>query len=262
MDLISAIILGILQGITEWLPISSSGQGMTTMIRFFDLSAENAFSLAIYLHLGTLLAVILRFRDDVKEIVHSIPKFREDKLVQFLLVSTTFTAIAGIPVYILMKDMFSSMHGGLVMLIIGILLIMTGLVLYASKGIASGKKLKDLTPVDMAIAGISQGFAILPGISRSGIIISALLLMRIRQEDALRLSFLMSIPAVIGANVLEVFSGSFAVFDPSILLVGIFLSFIVGYLTIDLLIRVAHIMRFDLFCIIFGLLTLALSIMV
>jgi len=259
MDLISAIIVGILQGITEWLPISSSGQGMTAMIRLFGLSAENAFSLVLYLHIGTLLAVILRFRDDVKEAVYSILKLKEDKLVRFLLVSTTFNAIAGIPVYMLMKGMFQSMYGGLAMLAIGILLIVTGVVLYTSKRVTGGKKLKDITFIDMAIAGVSQGFAILPGISRSGLTISTLLFMRINQEDAIRLSFLMSIPAVIGANVLEVFTGSFTVFDPSILIVGISFSFIVGYLTIDLLVRFAHKVRFDFFCIIFGLLTLTLS---
>ena len=259
MDLVSGAILGILQGVTEWLPISSSGQGMGAMMTFFGLSAKNAFSLVIYLHLGTLLAVILRFRDDIKEIVRSLPRFREDKLVQFILVSTLFNAMIGIPIYLLMKDLFSSMYGGLAMAIIGALLIATGLVLYASKGRKSGKGLKDVTIIDMAIAGISQGLAILPGISRSGITISALLFTGVRQEDALRLSFLMSIPAVIGANVLEFSGGSIMAFNPLLIIVGILFSFIAGYLSIDLLMRIAHRMRFDLFCVIFGAITIALA---
>ncbi len=258
MDLISAIILGILQGITEWLPISSSGQGMGAMITFFGLGVGDAFSLVIYLHLGTLLAVILRFWGDVKRILYSLPEFREDKLVQFILVSTLFTTIIGIPIYMLMKDMFLSLYGGLVMAIIGIFLMSTGLILYVSKGRAGRKELKNITITDMAIAGISQGIAILPGISRSGITISALLFTRVRQEDALRLSFLMSIPAVIGANVLEFMGGGMRAFNPLFLLVGILFSFIVGYLSIDLLMRIAHRIRFDLFCIIFGAITVAL----
>lgn len=259
MDTVSAVLLGILQGVTEWLPISSSGQGMSAMMGFFGLSARDAFSLVIYLHLGTLLAVILRFRDDVREIVYSLPRFREDKLVQFILVSTLFNAIVGIPIYLLMKDLFLSLYGGLIMAITGILLISTGLILYASKGRKSGKKLKDITIIDMAIAGASQGLAILPGISRSGITISTLLFTRVRQEDALRLSFLMSIPAVIGANVLEFSGGNIMAFNPIVLTVGILFSFIAGYLSIDLLMRIAHRMRFDLFCVIFGAITIALA---
>ena len=108
----------------------------------------------------------------------------------------------------------------------------------------------------MLIAGAAQGFTIFPGISRSGITVAALLFRKFEQEDALKISFLMSIPAVIGANILDM--GGVESFDPLVLLAGIVSAFVTGYLTIDILMRFARSVRFDVFCIVFGIIALIL----
>ena len=276
IDIISAIILGALQGVTEWLPISSSGQGMTVMINLFGLDPEAAFSFSIYLHIGTLFAVILRFRHEVKEIISSFTGFRvnrftgfrknifnpEYRLALFLVISTIATGIVGIPVYTLLKQNFEAWHGDLATALIGVLLILTGFILYISERgkknpkSTGNKKIGNSTLLDMLIIGAAQGFTIFPGISRSGITIAALLFRKFEQEDALKISFLMSIPAVIGANILDI--ANINNFDPLVIFAGIAAAFVTGYLTIDVLMRFARSVRFDVFCVVFGILALLL----
>jgi undecaprenyl-diphosphatase len=254
MDFISSILAGIIQGITEWLPISSSGHNMIALMGLSGLEPERAFSLGLYLHLGTLLAVLVKMRMDVRKIVMRLPRFREDRLVQFLLVSTILSALVGFPVYLFLKETIRAgqLDFGFATALIGFFLILTGTMLYLSQGIMGNKVVSELNFLDMAIAGIAQGFTPLPGISRSGTTIAVLLLRNIRQEDALRLSFLMSIPAITGAVLVEFLQGSLQSFDPMVILLGIVTAFIFGYLTIDLLLRFARRARFDIFCLAFG----------
>ncbi len=256
MDIISSIFLGILQGITEWLPISSSGQGMFAMIEFLNIDPRNAISFAIYLHLGTLLAVTLKFRKDINEVLRSLPRFREDKLTMFLIVSTVFSALIGIPVYQIMYGWFEQNRGRgeVVTAAVGLFLILTGLVIYFSRDRKKTKELGDINFLDMAIVGLAQGFTVLPGISRSGVTIAALLFREIEQENALRLSFLMSIPAVLGLISFSILSGEIGNIQIQNIVAGIVVAFLFGYLTIDILMRFARRVRFDLFCIAFGLL--------
>lgn len=255
MDFLLLLLVGFVQGVTEWLPISSSGQSMLAFINLFKLSPEAAFSLALFLHLGTLLAVLVKMRSDVKGIVLRLPDFREDRLVQFILVSTFFTGVVGVPVYFLLKEGFSGWQGDLVTALIGSFLILTGLLLYSSKGVMGRKVVSGLTFLDMILVGVAQGFSILPGISRSGVTVAVLLFRDIRQEDALRLSFLMSVPAVIGAVFIELLEGAPS-FDSSVFL-GITAAFISGYMTIDVFLRFASKARFDVFCIVFGLIAVS-----
>ncbi|RLI89004.1 MAG: undecaprenyl-diphosphate phosphatase [Candidatus Altiarchaeales archaeon] len=252
MDFVSSILVGIIQGITEWLPISSTGQSMIALINLIGLEPKKAFSFAICLHLGTLFAVLVKMRMEVKEIILKLPQFRDDKLVQFIVTSTIFTAIMGLPVYWFLKENFKAWQGDLVTAVIGFFLILTGLALYLSKEMMGKRVVPELNLLDMAIVGISQGFAILPGISRSGVTIAVLLFRNFRQDDALRLSFLMSIPAIIGAISLDVLQEGLQSFDSIAIFPGILASFVFGYMTIDVLLRFARRARFDLFCIAFG----------
>jgi len=253
MDFVFSILAGIIQGVTEWLPISSSGQSMIALIDLIGLEPEKAFSFAIYLHLGTLLAVLVKMRMEVKEIILKLPQFKEDKLVQFIVISTILTALIGVPVYWFLKENFKAWQGDVVTALIGFFLILTGLVLYLSREMMGKKVVSELNFLDMAIAGIAQGFTILPGISRSGVTIAVLLFRNFRQDDALRLSFLMSIPAIIGAVSLEILQEGVQDFDFTAIILGVSAAFVFGYLTIDILLRFARRARFDLFCIAFGL---------
>ena len=256
MDFFQSLLVGIIQGVTEWLPISSSGQNMITLMSLLGLDdPKTAFSIAIYLHLGTLLAVLVKMRIEVKEIILKLPQFKEDKLVQFLVISAIFSTIIGAPVYWFLKETLETgqVDFGFVTALIGFFLILTGLLLYLSRGRMGKRVVSELNFLDMAIAGISQGFTILPGISRSGTTIAILLFRNFRQDDALRLSFLMSIPAITGVVFIDILQEGLQNFDFVAILPGILTAFVFGYLTIDVLLRFARRSRFDIFCIAFGL---------
>ena len=100
MELIDFLLMGALQGITEWLPISSSGQSMLALINLINITPQSALQLAIYLHIGTLLAVIVKFRGEIKNLFKS----SEKNLLMFLVVSTIVSALIGLPLYLLMKQ--------------------------------------------------------------------------------------------------------------------------------------------------------------
>jgi undecaprenyl-diphosphatase len=258
MDSFAYVLVGLVQGITEWLPVSSKSQDMLVM-GFMGLTPEMAYSVAIFLHFGTLLAVLIRMRSDVAAVVMRLPAFRQDKLVQFLIVSTALTAIVGAPIYFLLRKSLGEWGGGFVLAMIGAFLLLTGLFIYASKKVMGTRKMSDITFIDMVVLGFAQAVTPLPGVSRSGVTVSALLLRGIKQEDALRLSFLMSIPAVVGALCLELLLQGFVLPEPEII-AGVFAALLAGYLTIDLLLKVATKLRFDVFCIVFGLLALLVPI--
>jgi undecaprenyl-diphosphatase len=251
------IIAGLVQGITEWLPISSTAQDMLVM-GAMGVTPEEAFSLAMFLHIGTLLAVVVKMRSEVRSFVVGLPNFRSDRLVQFLIVSTAVTAVVGVPVYLLLKEGLRSWDGSFVLVLLGLFLTLTGLFLYFSKKKAGIRQMSDVKFLDMVALGVVQGFTPLPGISRSGFTVAALLFRSIRQEDALRLSFLMSIPAVLGALFLEV-AGGVALPRPEIV-AGIVAALVGGYLTIDAMLKIAQKLRFDLFCIAFGLVALSVPL--
>ncbi|RLI94377.1 MAG: hypothetical protein DRO90_02145 [Candidatus Altiarchaeales archaeon] len=262
MRVIDYVLLGIIQGITEWLPISSSGQSMIVMLRFFNLKPEAALSIAFLMHTGTLFAVILRFRKDIYNILKFVIKFKEDNLTLFLFVSTLSSGVVGIFVYMLLRGVFLIKYGDFITLLIGFCLLLTGILLYSSKTKFGKRGILDMKIYEMVIAGIAQGFSVLPGISRSGTTIATLLFIGMNQEDALRLSFLMSIPAVIGVISVSLITENLSTlnFNPVFLLIGITAAFISGYITIDFLLRISKRIRFDIFCMIFGLLTIVLGL--
>ncbi len=255
MDSVIALLLGVLQGIIEWLPISSTGQLIVVMMNLANIEWSTAFALAFYLHLGTMLAVVVKFNSHIKNMILTLPKFKENELSTFLIISTIFTAATGLPLYLLLKDYFGRQHGDVITGFIGLFLILTGIIIYLSKkkvGKAGSKKIKGSNKWDMIIAGAAQGVAVLPGFSRSGMTIASLIARGFNQEDALLISFLMSIPAVIGIVILEVCFVGIEAIGLSSIIIGILAAFLVGYLTIETLMRFAKKVRFDVFCIVFG----------
>lgn len=259
MELIEAVILGIVQGVTEWLPVSSEGVNSLIMVKFFGRGLVDAVSIAVWLHAGTLLAATVYFRSEIGKILENVPPYLKNvradsyysKITSFLIISTFVTGIVGLPVLLLglTKIDFS---GELATAFIGVLLIITGVIQKYVKKPVSGKEVK---LVDSIIVGCAQAFSILPGLSRSGLTVSALLLRKYRAEDALKLSFLMSIPAVlfveIGLGLLKKI-----VFDAYTLL-AVALSFAFGLLTIGWLMRISKELNFGNFCIFLGLLSIA-----
>jgi len=248
MDAIGGVLLGMLQGITEWIPISSEGQTMLVMMKWLGITPAEALSYSILLHIGTMSAVLVKFRDEFLNVLKNI----DSRMTRILVVSTICTGITGMPLYFLFKESFTG--GRDATLLIGGLLILTGLLL-RFKGSGS-RSIEDMKTVDMILLGLAQGFAILPGVSRSGTTLTVLLMRNIRQDMALVISFMISVPAVLGALVL---GHSITAVPPGSLFLAILASFVTGYLCMDLLIRFAEKVNFSKFCIAMGLVTLLLA---
>ncbi|MFX1314696.1 MAG: undecaprenyl-diphosphate phosphatase [Promethearchaeota archaeon] len=273
--MIEYIIIAILQGLFEWLPISSSGQVMIFSTTLFNISPEQAFSLAIWLHLGTTLAVIFKFRLDFFKIFKSfVPNLYEVdeidiKKRNWLIYATIGTAITAIPLYFLLKILiivrFSAFQGDLITLVISGLLIVTGLILLKAKKLFGENVISDIPKErilkDSFISGLIQGTSILPGISRSGITVSTLIYEKYNQENALKLSFLMSVPVVIASIGVDIIFGEGSVFG-TLNLITIFIitliSFIVGFFSIEILLKIAKKVEFGYFCILYGIVTYAI----
>jgi len=245
MEALQGAVLGILQGITEWLPISSEGQTMLAMIGWLGISPADALSFSIFLHLGTMMAVLIRFRHEFLGIIRE----RDSKLTRTVVVSTLFTGVTGVPLYLLFRESFTG--GRQATVLIGLLLIATGLLL-RFRGSAT-RRTKDMALGDMVILGLAQGFSILPGVSRTGTTLTVLLMRGISGEDALVISLIISVPAVLGAIVLDGSIGALPQRTAAAMFVS---SFIVGYLSMNLMIRFAKDVSFSRFCMALGLLTL------
>ena len=249
MDALQGIVLGIMQGVFEWLPISSEGQNMLVMIHWLGISPNEALSYSIFLHLGTMSAVLIRFRHKFLKMIREI----DSKLTRIVIVSTLCTGITGIPLYLLFRESFAG--GRETTLLIGALLIATGLSL-RFKGSGS-KNAEDMSLKDMITLGLAQGFSILPGVSRSGTTLTILLMSGLKQDEALAVSFIISVPAVLGAIVLDHNVAALPWVAAAAMLMA---SLVVGYLTMDLLIRFAKRISFSGFCLVLGMITLLLAL--
>ena len=270
LDLLEYIILAILQGLVEWLPISSSGQVVIFSINILGISPENAFTLSIWLHLGTTLAVLVKMRKEyfniVKTIIFKKDRYEEKdvKLRNWLIYATFGTAVTALPLYFILRffllDAFSASSGDILTLIISGLLIITGLVLFFLKRSFGNKSIEGQSfkqiRKDSSISGLIQGIAILPGISRSGFTVSSILFEKYNQDQSLNLSFLMSAPVVIASIGVDVLFGEGSVFgtlDIITILVTTGISFVIGYLTMGGLLKVARKINFSYFCIFYGI---------
>ncbi len=251
MTLIDAIILGALQGITEFLPISSSGHLVLGQALLGIEIPGNAFE--VVTHLGTLLSVFCVFWKDIFSLITSINQKESQKYILYILMGTLPAVIFGLSAKTTIANIFDS-----VQLVSGAL-IFTGLVLFFSKRLKSGSK-----PISLKsgiIIGLAQAVAIIPGISRSGMTITTAMALGTSGKGAAKFSFLLAIPAISGAGLLTALDTSFSgISISSISLFAAFLSaFIVGYVSLKWLLGMLESGRFHLFgyyCIFVGLMTM------
>ncbi len=249
MSYFQAIILGIIQGITEWLPISSQAMVFLFGRLFFNLDHIEALKVSIWLHSGTLLAVIVYFRQDIFRIFKSIFKKNssaEKTLLIFLVLATVASGIIAVPLLLLV--FLLKIPEALFTIIIGIFLIV---VAFSQKKTCELKEVKFSLPVnekpltkqDGLIVGLIQGLAVLPGFSRSGLTITVLLAKKYSLKNAFYLSFLMSVPIIFLAQVaLPFFKEEFII--TSSLLVGALTAGLVGFFTIKTLLQFAQRVNF------------------
>ena len=273
MSLLSSIILGLIQGVAEFLPISSSGHlaiaehllGMTGLEipEFFD----------VLLHLGTLIAVFAAYWDDIRDMVVEffcgvrdlahrttptpVPPAR--RLILLIIVGT-LPLLVVLPIKDLVEGLADNMY------FVGGALIVTGFLLFASDRVKKGRKTeKNATLVDVLLVGAAQAVATCPGISRSGTTITAGCFVGFDRKFAVRFSFLLSIPAILGANVLSIKDALATVVwsEVPVYLVGVAVSAAVGYACIRLLKMIADKGKFGFFayyCWIVGAITLVLTV--
>lgn len=276
MDVLQAIIIGIVQGLTEFLPISSSGH-LVLVPEIMGVTSSLAFD--TLLHVGTLVAVVTYFWSDIVHMIRSfissltdIPggNFRngidEDpykRLAWMVIIGTIPAGLAGV----LFKDFFESLFSSITA--VGFFLIVTGLLLWGSERISA--RIREKLPVeklgvrDSLIIGGAQALAIAPGISRSGATISAGLFLGFERELAARYSFLLSIPAILGAAIIQVkdISAGMDLLGAS-MIAGFVASAISGYIAIKFLLKLIKerdLYVFAYYCFALGLLILGVSIL-
>jgi len=264
LTILQQVILGIIQGITEWIPISSSAALVLIMTNFFDITnVEILITTALFFHLGTFFAALVYFRKEVSHLVKKLfnykkAEIRDKKVLNFIIITTVISGILGL---VLIKLLLGFSHievtGKTISFAIGLLLLITG-VLQLKPKIQNFKTAKDLKQSDSWVLGIAQGFSVLPGVSRSGITVSALLLRKFNDTTALKLSFLMSLPIVLAGNIILNLNN--LVFT-STAIYGLLASFVFGILTIHLLMKMSKRINFGWFLIFFAVLMI-LSILI
>jgi undecaprenyl-diphosphatase len=240
--IINAIVLGIMQGIFEWLPISSQGN-ILGILSFFGLNPTDALRLAIFLHIGTLFSAIVYYRKEIKEIIKWKNNDKKE-LGKFVFVATIATAITAIPSYLIIEEIVNY-NIAIIFFALSLMLFITGILQLKKKHKIDGK----LNKRNAIFAGLGQGFSALPGISRSGITTSVLLFRGFDAEKSFHLSFLMSIPAVLFAQIGYGALKGFTIGPLEI--ISLLVAFIVGLISIDILIKTARKVNFAYVC--FGL---------
>jgi undecaprenyl-diphosphatase len=249
--LIAALILGLLQGVLEWLPVSSQGNLVVLAIAFLGLEPEYALSLSVYLHLGTGFAALVYFRNEVAGILGRGSE-GDRELFRFLLIATILTGVVGLPIFAFVR--LTSLYGEALLALTGLALLATG-VMQRERGRGGTREPMGLDVQDGFALGVVQGLSAIPGLSRSGVTTTALLLKDFPGEEALRLSFLMSIPASFAAATgLALIEGA-PPMDTGILL-ALAASFLSALVSVDLLIKLARRTEFWKLCVVLGLIAL------
>ena len=247
-NLFEAIALAIIQGLTEWFPISSSGH-LVIVQQLFKIKASVAFD--VMLHLGTLMAVVYFLRKDIAKLL----KFDEEsrRMVAYIICGSLPIALLGFA----FKSFFESLFSNLFAVVLA--LILNGFILYLTKFFQGREKLNFSKAF---VIGLAQAFSIVPGISRSGATISAGLMNKIDKKQAFKFSFLLSIVAILGATLLKIGEIDFSSEPVESILLGIAVSALVGFFalkTVAKLVLTGNFHKFAYYCWLLGLLILLLS---
>lgn len=255
MTMIQAVISGIVQGITEFFPISSSGH-LVLLHSVFSIK-QSMLTFDVFLHFGTILSVLIFFR---KDIVNMLQK--DKALLKFIIIGSIPTFMIGMLFKDVVENYFSTPR------IVGLFLVITGLfLLLASLSAIYWKIARRNRPPGYSnsiIIGIAQGISILPGISRSGSTIGAALMAGLSESDAVKFSFLLSVPAVLGANILKArqICGNLVSTDTVAFIAGGIAAAITGFFAIKVLLIILKrniFFLFGIYCMLVGAAAMILS---
>ncbi len=234
MEIYQGILLGILQGVTEFLPVSSSGHLILGQ-HFFNLT-QPMLSFDISVHMGTLFAILIVFFKDIKKIVTE----SDIKFISLIITGCIPTAVIGYTIKIWEEVIFSSV------LLVGFMLIITGIFLWLTRTKQTNYEHKNFKASNLGyksafFIGVCQGVAVIPGISRSGATISAGLFANLDRKMAAKFSFLLSVPAIIGAHILQLADSMGKPFTISkATLSGTLAAFITGYIALVFLLKIVN----------------------
>lgn len=227
VNLLEAIFLGLVQGLTEWLPISSSGH-LVIVQQLLGMEVPLFFD--VLLHFGTILAVFAFFWKDILKILKSLFKLdfksQDGRLGLYIIVGNVPVALTGYYLHDVFESFFSNLF------VVALALIITGILLFLTKYTRGRRKLNFY---DSLVVGIAQAFSLVPGLSRSGSTISTGLFRGLDRESVFKFSFLLAVPAVIGGNLLELNQGLGEVGLEMV--VGTVIAAIMGYLSLKFLFR-------------------------
>ncbi len=254
MSWIEALILGIIQGLTEFLPVSSSGHLEITKFIFGDTSMpKESMLMTVVLHMATALSTIVVFRKDILEIIKGLMQFKWNEETIFtvkIIISMVPAALVGV----FFKEEIEALFGGRLLLVGSMLIVTAILLLLADR--AKGTK-KNVGFWNAAIIGISQAIAIIPGISRSGATISTSVMLGVDRSKAARFSFLMVVPLIFAAMAKDILSGEITYEAAQLipLSIGFVAAFVTGILACTwmiALVKKAKLSWFALYCFIIG----------
>lgn len=259
MNWFEAIALGLIQGLTEFLPISSSGH-LEIAKSIFGIDPEANFYFTIAVHGATVLSTIVVFWKEIIGLISGTLKFKmndETSYVLKLIVSMIPVGIAGL----LLKDPIENLFSGNIVFV-GFMLLVTSTLLALAHFIK--KRDREIGYLDALLIGIAQALAVIPGISRSGATISTGLMIGNSKDKIARFSFLMVLAPIIGANLLEIMSGEINPDSAStgIILIGFLAAFASGYLACRWMIEIvkkSKLIWFSIYCVIIGLLSIILG---
>ena len=261
MEVLNAIILGIIQGLTEFLPVSSSGHlEIAKFLLGEDKLANESLLMTVVLHCATAFSTIVIFRKEILEIFKGLISFNNNESFWFsvkIIISMIPAAIIG---FFFDSEVELLFNGNLT--IVGIMLIVTGLLLFmADKAKVTEKKINLKTAF---LIGISQAIAIIPGISRSGATISTAVLLGIDKENSAKFSFLMVVPLILGKVSKDILDSENLISDQSLypLLIGFIFAFITGIFACKWMIKLvknSKLKYFSYYCFIIGLTVIILS---
>jgi len=262
MEIIDSIILGIIQGLTEFLPVSSSGHlELGKAILGDDSVPEESLLFTVVLHFATALSTIVIFRKDILEIIKSVFKLQWNEDLQFL-TKIVISMIPAVLVGLFFEDELEQLFGGNILLVGCMLLVTAALLFLADKAKSTTKK---VSFKNAFIIGISQAIAMIPGISRSGATISTSVLLGNDKTKAARFSFLMVVPLIFGKIAKDIFSGELT-YDSSnftALSAGFIAAFIAGLFACTwmiALVKKSKLSYFAIYCVIVGLIAIGFAL--
>jgi len=262
MNYIEAIILGIIQGLTEFLPVSSSGHLELAKVILGDNSIpQESLTFTVVVHFATALSTMVIFKDDIFQIFKGLFQFKWNEEFQFSL-KIIVSMLPAVFVGLIFEEEFERFFGGEILLVGFMLIITSLLLLFADRAKDTTKKVSFFSAI---VIGISQALAILPGISRSGATISTSVLLGVDRAQAARFSFLMVVPLIFGKIGKDVVSGSidFHSSQIGVLGVGFVASFIAGLFACKWMITIvkkSKLSYFALYCFIVGVIAISVTL--